>query len=212
MYYRNFFMVCLALPLVIWAADPPDPTTKALTSMEESIAAQRASVARQTGHYPAKGFFILPRISEVPMLPAAPSDCPPVSPLQLDSIIQGAAEANDIRPEILRQVIKYESAFEPCAVSPKGAMGLMQLMPATVSQFDVKNPFDPKENVNAGAKLLKQLLAVLQDFPLALGAYNAGLGRVTRTGGIPDIPETRSYIRNILSGLPPDLLLPTKSK
>ncbi len=81
-------------------------------------------------------------------------------------------------------------------------MGLMQLMPATAAQLGVKNPFDAKENVEAGAKFLKQLLTIYGDLPMALGAYNAGPGRVSQSGGVPNIPETIEYIQRVLSGLP----------
>jgi soluble lytic murein transglycosylase-like protein len=82
-------------------------------------------------------------------------------------------------------------------------MGLMQLMPASASQLGVSNPFDPEANVDAGAKLLKELLTRYGgDLPLALGAYNAGPARVDAAAGVPGIPETQEYVKRILSGLP----------
>jgi soluble lytic murein transglycosylase-like protein len=81
-------------------------------------------------------------------------------------------------------------------------MGLMQLMPATAAQLGVKDPFDPKENLDAGAWFVKQLLTVYKDLPLALGAYNAGPARVNAIDGIPAIPETQEYVRRIMSTLP----------
>jgi soluble lytic murein transglycosylase-like protein len=119
--------------------------------------------------------------------------CPPLA---------DAANREHLQPELLRGVVQQESGFRPCAVSPKGAMGLMQLMPGTAAQLGVKNPFDPKENVDAGARFLKQLLDIYNDLPMALGAYNAGPGRVNEAGGVPAIPETLNYIQRIMSLLP----------
>jgi soluble lytic murein transglycosylase-like protein len=99
--------------------------------------------------------------------------------------------------------MKQESGFRPCAVSPKGAIGLMQIMPATAAQFNVKNPFNPKENVDVGARLLKELLGRYNgNLAFALGAYNAGPSRVDEAGGVPNIPETTDYVERILSSLP----------
>jgi len=100
-------------------------------------------------------------------------------------------------------VIKVESNFNPKAVSPKGAKGLMQLMPSVVKDEKVKNVFDPKENIFAGVRYLKRLLdACSGDLGLALAAYNAGLRRVVNANGIPEIEETKSYVAKILSIYP----------
>jgi len=222
---RTFLTVCLTSIRIIWAADQLGPHSnpamepaaalqqQSVAAMQASIAAQRASIARQTDQQARESFFVLPHISP----PGATNsglgaNCQPIAPVQMDSIIQDAAKAQNLQPELLRAVIKQESGFSPCAVSPKGAMGLMQLMPATAKRFNVKYPLDPKENVDGGARLLKRLLVSLQDFPLALGAYNAGLGKVMQAGGVPDIPETQSYVRSILSVLPPNLVLPKASQ
>jgi soluble lytic murein transglycosylase-like protein len=133
---------------------------------------------------------------------APESDCEPLPAAQLDSLIEGAAKQQDLQPELLRSMVNQESGARPCAVSPKGAMGLMQLMPATAAQLGVKDPFDPQENLNAGAWFVKQLLTTYNDLPLALGAYNAGPARVNAIEGIPAIPETQNYVQKILSSLP----------
>jgi soluble lytic murein transglycosylase-like protein len=100
-------------------------------------------------------------------------------------------------------VIQQESGARPCAVSSKGALGLMQLMPATSDQFGVNDPFDAEQNINAGARLLRQLLTRYSgDVSKTLAAYNAGPGRVDQTDGIPSIPETVHYVSSILSSLP----------
>jgi len=95
-------------------------------------------------------------------------------------------------------LIKVESNFNPNAVSRKGAMGLMQLMPQTARQLNVTNPFDPGQNVDAGVRHLKQLMESFGgDVKLSLAAYNAGAGAVSRSGGVPRFAETRNYVRRI---------------
>ncbi|SPE36693.1 Putative murein lytic transglycosylase YjbJ (fragment) [Candidatus Sulfopaludibacter sp. SbA3] len=117
--------------------------------------------------------------------------------------MEQAAKRQDLDSALLRGVVQQESGFRPCAVSPKGAMGLMQLMPATASQMGVPNPFDPVANLDAGARFLKELLVRYGgDLSLALGAYNAGPAKVDAAGGVPEIPETQDYLKKILSTLP----------
>jgi soluble lytic murein transglycosylase-like protein len=120
------------------------------------------------------------------------------TPKQIEEAIDAAAKRHNVDPNLVRAVVKVESDFNPRAVSHKGAMGLMQLMPVTARQLNVKNPFDPQQNIDAGVRHLKQLL---QDFggnvPLSLAAYNAGAGAVRRQAGIPTYAETRNYVRRI---------------
>jgi soluble lytic murein transglycosylase-like protein len=98
----------------------------------------------------------------------------------------------------VRAVVKVESNFNPNAVSRKGAMGLMQLMPSTAKQLNVKNPFDPEQNVDAGVRHLKRLLESYGgDIRLTLAAYNAGAGAVARNSGVPHYAETQNYVRRI---------------
>jgi len=128
--------------------------------------------------------------------------CDPVSETDLAPVVLDAAQREGLEPRLLTAIIEQESAFRPCAVSEKGAQGLMQLMPATAEQFGVKNSFDIQENIGAGAKLLKGLLTrYTGDLSLALGAYNAGSGKVDEAGGVPAIPETTNYVREILRKL-----------
>ena len=136
--------------------------------------------------------------------------CEPLPPTEISPIIESAATSNQLEPELVRAVMRQESAFYPCAVSSKGAKGLMQLMPATIEQFAVHDPFDAKESVETGAKYLKQLLDRYQaNLSLALAAYNAGPATVDEAKGVPDIAETRAYVDAILKALkapitPPD--------
>jgi soluble lytic murein transglycosylase-like protein len=114
-------------------------------------------------------------------------------------IIDSAAKAQGVYPKLLHAVIEQESRFHPCAVSPKGAKGLMQLMPDTAAELGVNDPFDPKENIEAGAKYLRQLLDKYKgDLAQALGAYNAGPAAVDQAGGIPNFRETRDYVQTIM--------------
>jgi hypothetical protein len=113
-------------------------------------------------------------------------------------IIGQVSEAHGVDPLLVRAVIEVESNFRPRARSPKGAMGLMQLMPATARQYQVRNPYDPRTNIEAGIKHLKGLIDRL-GVELGLAAYNAGEGAVKRFGGIPPYRETRNYVSKILA-------------
>jgi soluble lytic murein transglycosylase-like protein len=120
------------------------------------------------------------------------------TPEQVDAAIDEAASRHNLDPNLVRAVIKVESNFNPNAISRKGAMGLMQLMPSTARQLRVANPFDPGQNVDAGVRHLKALLQEYRgNVPLTLAAYNAGEGAVARSAGIPRIAETRDYVRRI---------------
>jgi soluble lytic murein transglycosylase-like protein len=123
-----------------------------------------------------------------------------VSSEAVDDAIETAARKHNVDPNLVRAIIKVESGGNPSAVSRKGAMGLMQLMPATARELKVSNPFDPAQNVDAGVRHLKGLLDNFRgDLNLTLAAYNAGEGAVLRNGGVPPYSETRSYVRRITS-------------
>jgi hypothetical protein len=123
---------------------------------------------------------------------------PPTSPPEIDVAIQRVATRHRMDADLLRSVAKVESNFNPRAVSPKGAMGLMQLMPATAHRFGLASPFDVEQNLDAGTRYLKQLLGGYGgDLDLALAAYNAGEGAVARFGGVPNYAETQAYVRRV---------------
>jgi soluble lytic murein transglycosylase-like protein len=123
------------------------------------------------------------------------------------------AKRESLSPELLHVVIAHESAFRPCAVSRKGAMGMMQLMPATAADLGVANPFDPEENIDGGARYLGYLKQRFGgDLRLALAAYNAGPRRVDNYRGVPPIPETVGYVSSILRHLRLSPPQPAESK
>lgn len=116
--------------------------------------------------------------------------------------IRAAAAQNNVDARLVSSVIAAESNFNSRAVSPKHAMGLMQLMPRTAADLAVRNPFDPAQNINAGTHYLKQLLDQYHgNLSLALAAYNAGPGTVAQYGGVPPFPATHKYIRSVKRNL-----------
>jgi soluble lytic murein transglycosylase-like protein len=123
---------------------------------------------------------------------------PAVPPERLERIVQDAAARQHLDPALVKAVIGVESGWNPAALSNKGAQGLMQLIPTTAGELGVGNAFDPEQNVNGGAAYLRTLLDRFHgDLEKSLAAYNAGPGVVERVGGVPNIPETRSYVRKV---------------
>jgi soluble lytic murein transglycosylase-like protein len=130
------------------------------------------------------------------------SECDPLPLLRQRQLMDSAAQKSGVSVQLLEAVVQQESGFRPCSVSPKGAMGLMQLMPATAEEMGATDPFDPDQNVEAGARLLKVLMDRYGgDLNRVLGAYNAGPKRVDDAGGVPAIPETIKYVEGILGKL-----------
>jgi soluble lytic murein transglycosylase-like protein len=177
---------------------------QAMMGQDGSITRQKASVARQAASaasQPASAFGATPpafAVSQVQM-PASGPECEPMDSARLEPLIAKASTDHALTPDLLRAIIRRESAGRPCAVSRAGAMGLMQLMPGTASDLRVSNPFDPEQNISAGSRFLRLMLDRYGgDLSLALGAYNAGPGKVDAAGGVPAIQETRDYVADIL--------------
>lgn len=123
-----------------------------------------------------------------------------VNPAEYDHIIKTYADKYGVSQSLIKAVIQAESGYNPNAVSPKGASGLMQLMPDTARSLKVGNSFDPRDNVEGGVRYLRFLLDTFRgDVSLAVAAYNAGLSKVAKFGGIPPYAETRTYVNRVLS-------------
>ena len=178
---------------------------QARRAMAVSIEKQRVSVEQQIKSIKSPVAPVLPPSFNAPAftVPAPVAyACEPVAQLELSKMIDNVAREHSVDASLVREVARQESGFRPCAVSPKGAEGLMQLMPATQAQLQVRDPFNPQESLSAGAKLLKQLLERYQgNLALALSAYNAGMTRVDQTFSVPEIPETKNYVSDILGRL-----------
>jgi soluble lytic murein transglycosylase-like protein len=190
------------------AGSTPTPEAGPAAALRESLAKQRAAmeVQREAAHKQADLLRLDPLVNHTSATQSASQpvefDCDPISDTDVTPIVETAAKANNLETGLLRAVIRQESQFYPCAVSDKGAEGLMQLMPSTSQQFGVRDAFDPKQSIEAGAKYLKQLFEKYQGkLDLVLGAYNAGPSAVDEAKGVPDIPETRNYVQSILGSL-----------
>jgi soluble lytic murein transglycosylase-like protein len=150
------------------------------------------SAARKSG---SKGFQTNPSTDSMRNNETIMSVVPPD---RLDHIVQDAAARHKLDPALVKAVIGVESNWNPSAVSRKGALGLMQLIPSTAGQLGVGNAFDPAQNVEGGTSYLRSLLDRFHgDLEKSLAAYNAGPGLVERVGGVPNIPETRTYVQRV---------------
>ena len=130
---------------------------------------------------------------EVPPAPPVPAPAPAAS--GIDAVVESAAARNQLPPQLIHSVIRVESNYNSHAVSSKGALGLMQLIPATARRFGVSDVFDPVDNIQGGARYLKYLLDLFHnDYRLALAAYNAGEAAVARYGDVPPYAETQNYV------------------
>lgn len=122
-----------------------------------------------------------------------------IDPDQYDQLILKASITHDVDFSLLKSIIKVESNFDCFAVSQKGAKGLMQIMPQNFSFLNIRNPFDPEQNIMGGALYFKQMLEKFNKIELALAAYNAGPNTVDKYNGIPPISETKGYVKRVMS-------------
>jgi len=140
-------------------------------------------------------------ISELHISGALPPQAPEISipkPVPFDNIIEKYARDYKLDPSLIHSIIATESGFNPRALSPKGARGLMQLMPATAKRLGVRNSFDPEENIRGGVKHFRFLMDNFNnDLDLSLAAYNAGENLVQRLGRVPEIKETKEYVKSV---------------
>jgi soluble lytic murein transglycosylase-like protein len=174
-------------PLVYWSVTEhrfkPVPTSGAVMRAARSAASEVNTYLGQKSGGKAQNYQTLNRA---------------FTAQDIDAAIDEAAARHHVDPSLVRSVVKVESNFNPNAISPKGAMGLMQLMPSTARSLNVANPFDPAQNVDAGVRHLRKLLdSYGGSVTLSLAAYNAGSGAVARSAGVPHFRETQDYVRRI---------------
>jgi hypothetical protein len=190
----------LGLALILTLSLAPAPArADELLEWQEGERVVYSNTPSSSGARVVKGFESKKRAATV-STPGARIPSPiPVDPRSgYDAFINQVARDNDLEPSLIKAVAHVESGFNPQAISPKGARGLMQLMPATARQYGVTNIMDPHENLRAGAQHLRDLLNEFNgDEPLALAAYNAGSGAVHRYNGIPRYRETQDYVRKV---------------
>ncbi len=178
--------------LVYWSTKENrwKPVPSAGTASMQAARSAAAEASRYSGHESSQ--------SANARIVAANARGRQASAEEVDASLVMAAARHNVDPNLVRAVVKVESNFNSNAVSRKGAMGLMQLMPSTARSLNVKNPFDPEQNVDAGVRHLKQLLENYGgDVNLTLAAYNAGSGAVARSAGVPHFAETQNYVRRI---------------
>jgi soluble lytic murein transglycosylase-like protein len=144
----------------------------------------------------------------------------PATGAEIARLVEASARKHGLDPALVLAVVSVESGFKPEAVSPKGAQGLMQLMPRTAASLGVQDPFDPEQNVDAGVRHLESLVRLYDgNLTRALAAYNAGQGAVAKHGGVPPYRETRAYVKKVLEryrakagAAPPGASGPTQAK
>jgi len=200
----SLWLLLVALSPAAWsqqAAANLFPSQTAMEQQRHSLFTQRASLKRQMGERNFTSFLGVTFYGLAPQ-PSYFAACSPLATDKREQLIAEAARQEAIEPDLLRAVMHHESGFRPCAVSIKGALGLMQLMPATIARFSVKDPFDPAQSVHAGAALLRNLLDSYHgDLASVLAAYNAGSVRIDNATPDTYPTETKSYVAGILKDL-----------
>jgi len=183
------------LLVVMFAGNPADIRS---AGMEASIDRQRASIRKQvSASGPEGAFFILPPPAPLWRPTAHPAECPALTAQELEPLVEEAARANGIDSGRLGQLVREKSGGRPCAVSSSGAQGLMQLMPETLDGLGVADGFDPRQNLQGGARLLKQLLDANQgDWDRALAAYTGAPNAPKQPDPAPAAPTGPAAAQN----------------
>ena len=176
--------ICFVLTLVMLAASP----TRAADAESNASPQSYKTVVKVD---PRTGKLVRTQVALHPPAPSAAVALP------VRELVEKTSRAHDVDPLLVDSVIRVESNYNPNAVSPKGAEGLMQLMPPTARMLGVSDSFDPAQNIEAGVKYLKYLQNLYKDDRLALAAYNAGPGAVDRFKKIPPYPETQKYVESV---------------
>ena len=176
--------ICFILALAMMLAASPNAT--AADSASQKALVVRAD--RRTGK-------LVRSVAPVKSPPS--SEIRPESSMNIPAMVEKAARDHNVDPLLVHSIIQVESNYNPYAVSPKGAQGLMQLMPPTARDLGVSNSFDPRQNIEAGVRYLKYLQDLYKDDRLALAAYNAGPGAVQKYKWIPPYPETQNYVNRV---------------
>jgi soluble lytic murein transglycosylase-like protein len=207
-------LLTLALAAAAWAADSAASRVQVVydavlrngfTIRHDHQEKLRGATRLYLSADPSSGFVDVPTEEivsvdrqEIPLPPPVPS-APAATREDVERWVNSASDQHRVDPDLIRSVIKAESGFNPRAVSPKGAQGLMQLMPGTASQLGVKDAFAPDENVEGGTRYLRDLLVLYNnDMAKALAAYNAGPERVAQYNGVPPYRETHTYVARVI--------------
>jgi len=189
MFTNKKVYICFILALAVMAASPRKMFA-ADSATQKASATQKTLVVR-ADHRTGK------LVRSVSTVRSSPSTAQQETSINIPEMVEKAARDNQVDPLLVHSVIQVESNYNPYAVSPKGAQGLMQLMPATARDLGVSNSFDPRQNIEAGVRYLKYLQDLYKDDRLALAAYNAGPGAVQKYKWIPPYPETQDYVNGV---------------
>ena len=189
-----------AVPVAASVAGAPATAAPATAAPATGAPVAAAPVASPVAAAPASFFTVAwPAPADfAAALAAAPPDCDPLPAKDVSALVDSAAKQEGVKAELIRAVMEQESAFKPCALSAKGAQGLMQLMPETAHEMGIENRQDPWENLYAGAKYLSQQVARFDSLEKAVAAYNAGPSAVEAHQGVPPYSETRAYVQRVM--------------
>lgn len=211
-FFKHWLITAMALATAAWAADSAAPRLQVVydavlrngfTIRHDHQDKLQGTTRLYLSADPSGGFVDVPTEEIVSverqeiLLPPAP---PPTATREdVERWVNTASDQHSVDPDLIRSVIKAESGFNPRAVSPKGAQGLMQLMPSTANQLGVKDAFAPGDNIEGGTRYLRDLLVLYNnDMAKALAAYNAGPQRVAQYNGVPPYRETHAYVARVI--------------